>query len=198
MQLLSITTTPMKIELEVEYAKLEYNQNFKPDYDISVKPAELELRTRGVELRLDTYEARKSLGCMNSADTTRQYAEKGKQHISRLTQEYVQDGKAMGEIQNGVEIRDIVRQKMLTQPELYTRFLPATGADITYQPGELNVNYQPGDMNLHWKVRDNLYNYVPGSVRMEIVEYPDIEIQYLGGPMYVPPSADPEFEGEAE
>ncbi len=196
MQLISITTKPMKIELEVEYAKLEYNQDFKPDYDSSVKPAGLEFQTRGAELRLDTYEARKSLGYMNSADSTQQYAEKGRQHISRLTQEYVQDGKAMGEIQNGVEIRDIVRQKMLTQPELYTSFLPTTGPDIAYQPGELNVNYQPGDVNLNWKVQDNHYNYVPGSVSMEVVEYAQVEIQYLGGPMYVPPSADPEYEAE--
>jgi len=198
MQLLSITTTPMKIELEVEYAKLEYNQDLKPDYDISVTQAELELRAKGAELRLDTYEARKSLGYMDSADSTRQYAEKGKQHISRLMQEYVQDGKSMGEIQNGVEIRDIVRQKMLTQPELYTTFLPSASADIAYQPGSLNVNYQPGNVNLDWKIQDTLYNYVPGSIHMEIVEYPQIDIQYLGGPMYVPPSADPNFEGEAE
>lgn len=193
MQLLKITSTPMKYELEVENAKLEYQQDVTPSCDITVSPSQLEMHSKEAQVRIDTYEARKSLGLTNIEDTIQQYAAKGKEHISKQIDEYVETGKAMGDIQDGVEIGDIVRQKMLQQPELYTTFLPSAEAQISVDPGQLDINYKPGDVSLDWQVKDNSYTYKPGSVRMRITEYAHIDIEYLGGPMYVPPSADPDY-----
>ena len=196
MQLLKITSTPMKYELEVESAKLEYQQDFTPSCDITDTPSQLEMHSQNAEVRIDTYEARKSLGLTNIEDSIQQYAAKGKEHISKLTQEYVQTGKEMAQIQDGTRISDIVKQKMLQQPTLYTTFLPSEGADISWDPAQLDVNYEPGDVNLDWQIKDNNYIYTPGSVRMKITEYAHIDIEYLGGPMYVPPSADPNYTEE--
>ncbi len=188
----------MKYELEVENAKLEYQQDVTPSCDITTLPSQLEIHSENAQVRIDTYEARKSLGLTNIDDSIRQYAEKGKEHISRQTREYVEFGEAMSEIQNGTEISDIVRQKMLQQPELYTTFLPSVGADISWDPAQLDLSYTPSDVNLDWQIKDNSYIYKPGSVRMKIVEYAHVDIEYLGGPMYVPPSADPSYTEEKE
>lgn len=198
MQLLSITTTPMKYELEVESAKLEYEQDVIPSCDINTTASKLELRSQNAKINIDTYEARKSLGLTNINDSIMEYAAKGKEHISEQIREYVQIGQAMAEIQNGTDIGDIVRQKMLEQPELYTAFLPSADAELTHSPAQLQMNYQPSDVNLNWQIKDNSFNYKPGSVRMKIVEYSHVDIEYLGGPMYVPPSADPNYENTAE
>ena len=191
MQLLKITSTPMKYELEVENAKLEYQQDVNPSCDITTSPSQLEIHSQSSQVHIDTYEARKSLGLTNIEDSVQQYAAKGKEHISKQTQEYVQIGQAMGEIQNGTKISDIVRQKMLQQPELYTEFLPSASADISFSPAQLDINYKPSDVNLDWKIDDNSFKFEAGSVHMKIVEYAHVDIEYLGGPMYVPPSADP-------
>ena len=37
--------------------------------------------------------------------------------------------------------------------------------------------------------------FVPGNIELSILQYPDIEIEYVGGPIYVPPSAAEIFEG---
>lgn len=194
MQLLHITSTPMKYELEVENAKLEYQQDVTPYAKVDTVPSELTMQSKNTEVRIDTYEARKSLGIIRIGDSIEKIAKEGMAHINSQTKEYVEIGKAMGNIQDGTTIADIYRQKMLQQPELYTAFLPSGGADISWSPAQLDVKYQPGDVNYDWQVKDTTYNYLPGSVRMKIVEYAHVDIEYLGGPMYVPPSADPDFE----
>jgi len=194
MQLLQITSTPMRYELQVENAKLEYQQDVTPSAKVETTPSELTIHSKSVEVRIDTYQARKSLGILKIGDSIKQCAQKGMEHINDQTREYVEIGKAMGNIQDGTTIGDIVRQKMLQQPEMYTAFLPSGGADISWSPAELDVNYRPGDVNYDWQIKDTDYNYRAGSVHMKIVEYAHVDIEYLGGPMYVPPSADPEYE----
>lgn len=191
MQLLKITSTPMKYELEVENAKLEYQIDVTPSCDITTSASQLQIRSEASKVQIDTYEARKSLGLTNIGDSVQQYAAKGKEHINNQIREYVQTGQAMGDIQNGTEIADIARQKMLQQPELYTQFLPSASADISFTPAKLEMNYTPADVSLDWQVKENTYNFQAGSVHMKIVEYAHVDIEYLGGPMYVPPSADP-------
>ena len=198
MQLLKITSTPMKYELEVEDAKLDYQQAGSPSCDISTSSSQLKMKSQSSLVQIDTYEARKSLGQTNIEDSVQQYAAKGKEHIINQTKEYVQFGQAMADIQNGTEISDIVKQKMLQQPELYTTFLPSASADISFTPSKLDINFTPSDVNLDWKVNDNSFSFEAGSVHMKIVEYAHVDIEYLGGPMYVPPSADPNKKEQAE
>ena len=188
----------MKYELEVESAKLEYKQEANPSCDIITTPSQLKIQSQNAEIHIDTYEARKSLGLLNIDDSIQQYAAKGKEHISKQTQEYVQFGEAMADIQNGTDIGDIVRQKMLEQPELYTTFLPSAPAELSFVPAQTDISYKPGDVNLDWQIKDSSISYKPGSVRMKIIEYAHVEIKYLGGPMYAPPSADPDYEKKTE
>lgn len=194
MQLLQIKSTPMKYELEVENAKLEYQQDVTPSARVDTVPSELTMQSKNIEVRIDTYEARKSLGIIKIGDSIAKNAQEGMEHINSQTKEYVEIGKAMGNIQDGTTIADIYRQRMLQQPELYTAFLPSGGADISWSPAQLDVKYKPGDVNYDWQIRDTAFSYEPGSVRMKIVEYAHVDIEYLGGPMYVPPSADPDFQ----
>ena len=37
------------------------------------------------------------------------------------------------------------------------------------------------------------YEFIPGDIEMSITQQPDVLIEYVGGPIYVPPSADPNY-----
>ena len=156
------------------------------------------INTQNADIKIDTYQARKSLGLVNLEDSVKQYSQKGKEHITKLIQEYVQTGKALGKIQDGVDIGDVIRQKIIEMPMLYTTTLPSAGADISCEPASIDMSYEPGDVSLNWQINDTSYVYQPGSFRMKIVEYPHVDVEYLGGPMYVPPSANPDFKETAE
>lgn len=194
MQLLHITTTPMKYELEVEHARLEYQQNFIPRANVRTTPQEMKLDSQRASLRLDTYEARKSLGYAQVGDRIRQAAERGKNQISQFTRNSVETGEELAKIEEGVTIAQLVRQRMLEQPQSYTMFLPSSGPEISYQPGFLTTEWQPGDLNYDWQIQKPPVTYIPGSVRMKILEYAKVEIEYVGKPIYCPPSSAPDYE----
>jgi len=40
------------------------------------------------------------------------------------------------------------------------------------------------------------FEFIPGKIEFEVKQMPKVEIEYLGGPIYVPPSADPEHKGQ--
>ncbi len=194
MQLLQITSTPMKYELQVEHAKLEFNQDFTPTAKVTTTHPSMKIHSQNAQVQIDTYEARKSLGIQRIGDYIAENAKLGEEHINQKTREYVEIGKEMGNTHNGTKISDIFRQKMIELPQLYTAFLPSGGADISWNPAELEMNYEQGTTQLDWQIEQNMLNYIPGSVRMKILEYAKVNIEYLGGPMYVPPSADPEYD----
>lgn len=195
MQLLKITTNPMKYELEIERPKLEYNQDLIPSADMRSYSAKLKIdRIENTKVDIDTYEARKSLGIMTVADSIEKSAQAVDKHINELTREYVEIGKAMSNIQNNVSISEVFKSKMLEQPQLYTAYLPSVGADLSWSPPQLDISFEPASSETDWQINENEFSFVPGSINVKVSEYASVSIEYLGGPMYVPPSASPDYE----
>ncbi|MCL2166469.1 MAG: DUF6470 family protein [Clostridiales bacterium] len=198
-QLLRISTTPIKYELEIERARLEIDQDFMPSSNMETELPKLDVKTRNAQVKLNTYEARKSLGYHNTTDWYRMNAEAGMESISKTTRAYVEIGNDMSRIDEGITIADIFARKILgEEPILFQAFLPNTGADISWIPFEIDTRFQKGEISLDWETMRNIMNYVPGSVRMIILQQPSIQIEYLGGRFYFPPSADPEYSGQEE
>jgi hypothetical protein len=82
--------------------------------------------------------------------------------------------------------------------ETIMEFLPKEGADITFDGGTLNIEYQMGEQDFDWDVQPELpMEFVPGSVELIVRDKPRVEIEYLGDPIYVPPSANPNYEPPA-
>ena len=194
-QLLRISTTPIKYEMEIERARLEYSQDFMPKGVFETEAAKLDLQTRNARMLANTYEARKSLGQYNSADRAKYDADKGMESVSKATRMYVDIGNEMTRIDQGVTIADIFAEKVLgEQPVLFTAFLPSTGAEISWIPHEIRMEFSKPEVSYEWEIMRNIMNYVPGSIRMTILQQPNVEIEYIGGVQYFPPSADPEHE----
>ena len=198
-QLLRITSTPIKYELEVEHPKLEIKRE-NPSASVDTKPAKLTITNmKDTSVNISTYQARKSLGIMDSADFTAQNAAESQQALTKQIGEYVQIGNQTSQIQDGVTIGDIYRSKMMdsTNYQLYTAYLPSGGADLTWNPAQLDMNYQPGDVSVDWDVSANEFNFIPGSIRMKVTQLASVNIEYLGGPLYFPPSAMQKFNMES-
>ena len=198
-QLLRITSTPIKYELEVEHPKLEIKRE-NPSASVDTKPAKLTITNmKDTSVNISTYQARKSLGIMDSADFTAQNAAESQQALTKQIGEYVQIGNQTSQIQDGVTVGDIYRSKMMdsTNYQLYTAYLPSGGADLTWNPAQLDMNYQPGDVSVDWDVSANEFNFIPGSIRMKVTQLASVNIEYLGGPLYFPPSAMQKFNMES-
>lgn len=198
-QLLDINITPVKMHVKMTPAKLEYDNTLQPTAQVHTEQAKITMESHTVQLQIDTYEARKSIGLENSGDFSKDMAQRGVNKMNQFISNTVQEGDQMADTEDGVTIADIVKQKMLEQPELVTVVLPSCGANISFQPNSLDLNYQPGSTDAQWNpTGGGKPNYTPGSCDIEIIQRPKVQIDYIGDPSYVPPSANPEYEEPAE
>jgi hypothetical protein len=76
-------------------------------------------------------------------------------------------------------------------------FLPSVGPEISWEPGELSIRYEMDKLNFDWRINPAQLEFIPGDIQISVKQHPDVIIKYVGGPLYVPPSSDPNYSGEA-
>ena len=197
MQLINITSTPIEYKINIEPGRLEMKQADNARQKMTSFPSELSIQSRNIEVRLDSTRMRASLNLRNPGEFARYYGSQGMQTAYENIGDRVQFGNQISQIQDGVSISQVVQQKMLEQPTTYTTFIPSAGIDISWQPQQLNLDYQPTQLEFDWQTMTNSMEYVPGKYQMDILQYPKVQIEYLGTPTYVPPSADPNYEEQS-
>ena len=96
---------------------------------------------------------------------------------------------------DGQVIPNLARQAVLERPaDLNLQFLPSTGPEISWSGGELSVRYEMDKLNFDWRMEQMQFTFVPGDIEFTMTQRPDVVIKYVGGPLYVPPSSDPNYE----
>lgn len=75
--------------------------------------------------------------------------------------------------------------------------IPTVGPDISWSEPDLRIRYDMEKLNFDWKIQNGDFEFIPGTIEFSITQRPDVIIEYIGGPIYVPKSADPNFEAEA-
>jgi hypothetical protein len=74
------------------------------------------------------------------------------------------------------------------------QFLPSVGPEISWSQPELTINYEMDKLNFDWQINPPTFEFTPGDIEISVKQQPDVIIKYIGGPLYVPPSADPDYE----
>ena len=78
------------------------------------------------------------------------------------------------------------------------QFLPSVGPEISWTPAEMTIHYEMDKLNFDWRMNQPQFKFTPGGTEVSVKQQPDVIIKYVGGPLYVPPSADPNYEPEEE
>ena len=192
--LIEIKTVLIEIEMKVTHAKMEYSRG-TADLEISRGDGGLSIKSRPIKLNIDTFEARNSI-TPTAVRSIEQYAQKGQQASYTATATYAQQGQMLLEAKIG--------QDMITQfaadaqmknykPNVGLDFLPKTGPEITWDPGEMHIRYEMDKLNFDWRVNQPQFEFTPGDIELSVTQQPDVVIKYIGGPIYVPPSSDPDY-----
>lgn len=198
--LLSITTVPIKVEINITKGEFKNPHVNNPDLafkmDIKTQNGQLKIHSEPSKINIDTYAARSSMGYgeMNNGDLIKHEANKGIKLAYQGTARIVQEG---NQLARGATASQIAAQNNRAGQTIQTimEFLPKTGADVTFDKGVLNINYEVGDVNIDWENAQMMpYEFTPGKVEFSVSQMPSVEIEYLGGPIYVPPSADPDYQ----
>ena len=192
--LIEITTVPIQIEMKTTNAKLEYARG-TAEMEISRDKGGLQIKSRPIRVNIDTFEARNTV-TPTLARSLQQGAQKGQQAAYQATATYAQQGKLMMETKLGEEvITQLSRQSLLEGvQDVGMQFLPKVGPEITWDPAEMNIRYEMDKLAIDWKMGEGNFEFTPGDIEFTVTQRPDVVIKYVGGPIYVPPSSDPNYE----
>ena len=192
--LIEITTVPIQIEMKTTNAKLEYARG-TAEMEISRDKGGLQIKSRPIRVNIDTFEARNTV-TPTLARSLQQGAQKGQQAAYQATATYAQQGKLMMETKLGEEvITKFSRESLMKNvKDVGLTFLPSTGPEITWDVGEMNIRYEMDKLNFDWKFGEGDFKFTPGDIELTVTQRPEVIIKYIGGPIYVPPSSDPNYE----
>lgn len=193
--LIEITNVPIEIEMKVSHAKLEYTRG-TAELEISRDNGGLSIKSRPIRLNIDTFEARNSV-VPTAVRSIQQSAEKGRQAAYQATATYAQQGELLLKTQIGEELvtqfaADAAAKDVKTN--IGIQFLPSVGPELDWDPGEVNIRFEMDKLNFDWRVNQTQFKFTPGDIEISVKQQPDVIIKYIGGPLYVPPSADLNYE----
>jgi len=193
--LLEITTVPIQIEMRTTNAKLEYARG-TAEMEISRDKGGLNIKSRPIRVNIDTFEARNSI-TPTLARQIAQSADKGQQAAYEATATYAQQGQLLLKTRVGEElVTQFAEEAMMKDVKLNAGidFIPKVGPEITWDTGEMNIRYEMDKLNFDWKFGQGDFQFTPGDIEFTVTQRPEVVIKYIGGPIYVPPSADPNYE----
>ena len=192
--LIEIKNVPIEIEMKISHAKLEHTRG-TADLEISRDKGGLSIRTKPIRVNIDTFEARNSI-CPTTITSIEQSAERGKQAVYEATATYAQQGQLLLNAKIGQElVTQFAAESMMkdVKTNVGIDFIPKTGAELSWDPGELNIRFEMDKVNFDWRMSQPQFEFTPGDIELSVTQRPDVVITYVGGPIYVPRSADPNY-----
>ena len=192
--LIEIRTIPISIEYRVTPAQIE-RKNIKAELEISRDKKGLSIKSRPIKLNIDSFEARNSVSPtpMRSIDDNASF---GKQTALNATATIAHEGTMM----LNIHLRENVIPQLATerfsppQADFNIKYIPDQPINMDWLPGELNIEYEMDKLNFDWQAHRDNFQFTPASIEFTIAEIPRVIIEYVGGPIYVPPSANPNYE----
>jgi hypothetical protein len=192
-QLLQITNIPIAFEMKINDARLEYRSE-NAQMEITKGDGGLKIKSQPIKLDIDQFE------CFNSVNPTvrtsiKDAAQKGKLAAYEATAAYAKEGKLFLNAKVGEDvIGQIAASKLEVNTNVGITFSPSAQPKFNWSQPELNIKYELEKLNFDWKVQNGDFEFVPGNIEISITQQPDVVIEYVGRPLYIPPSSDPNYE----
>lgn len=192
--LIEITTIPIQLELKVTAPRFEQIRS-TVEMEVSRDQGGLNIKSRPIRLNIDTFEARNSI-TPTLARSISQSSDSGQQAAYEATATYARQGQLLLNARIGEELVTqfaMEAQNKDVKTNVGLKFLPSAPAEITWDKGEIQIRYEMDKLNFDWRLGAGDFNFIPGDIEFSVAQQPDIIIKYIGGPIYVPPSADPNY-----
>jgi len=192
--LLEIQSIPISITYKVTPAQVE-RRNVSAEVEIRRDNKGLQMRSRPIRLNIDSFEAKNSIA-RSPMRSVLETSDRGREAALAATAVYAKEGHAMVNIhldQNVIPKLATERFNAPLQADFNIRFIPDQPMNMDWVPGELEIDYEMDKLNFDWKTNRNDIHFTPGSIEFVVEEYPRVVVEFVGDPIYVPPSANPNY-----
>ena len=186
-QLIKIKTIPIQYEIHMENAKLTTPEIEPPEMDMNITPLKIDTETNPIQMRMDSSDMRRSMGMKTIADVMKEAPGKTQQAANDATSRYVSRGNRMANGQaDGITVADIAKQDFMSK---YASTIESRIGSIPTE--KVDISWEPATVRFRSAFSRRSSNY-----SLEIQHLAEVEIEYIGGFQYVPPSSDPDYEGD--
>lgn len=193
--LLKIQTIPIKIEAQSKRASLQYDTQ-QPTVNVTRNKGRANIRTTPTRLNIDQTAARNNSGLRTNSRIISDAAQAGKSAAMEATRNFAEDGnRILDSHGKGNPIAEIAAEKAMRMPDSgVPPFGQRQGPDITVEHGSISFDYQMDTLTFDWNINTRpQLEYIPASIEFSVTQYPQLVIEYVGEPIYVPASANPNY-----
>ena len=201
--LIEISTVPIQIEMKTTNAKLE-RASGTAEMEFSRSDKGVSVRSRSVRVNLDTYESEGSrtvspITQMRQAtyEAASAYTNQGQlmmtSHLAGAGVPAQNTGAPAQPAGTPVQVSAKPAKAPAQASPAVQNAVPAAAAELDV--GEMSIRYEMDKLNFDWKFGQSEFEFTPGDIEFTVTQRPEVVIKYIGGPLYVPPSADPNYEG---
>lgn len=192
-RLIEIKTVPIEIQMQVNHAKLDYKRS-TVDLEISRDNGGLKIQSKPVKINIDTFEARNSI-FPTAPRSIEQAAQRGAQKVYDTMSTYARRGDLLLQAKIGEQlIPQFAKESQQVNTNVGIEFLPKAAPNITWDKAQINMKYEMDKLNFDWRMNKGGFEFTPGDIEITVTQQPDVIVKYIGGPVYVPKSADPNYE----
>ena len=201
--LIEIKSVPIEIKVKTTNASLEY---VRGTAEMEVSRSDnggLNIKSRPIKVDMDAFRPRGSgsgtmpRGVARSAGGGTQSVGSGAQTY-QATATYSHQGQELtldARLSQNQNVAAPVTQNVPPQQMnvATVEMLPQTVSD-GLEDGTMQIRYEMDKLNFDWKIDRGEFKFTPGDIEIIVEQHPSVTIKYVGGPIYVPPSADPNYE----
>ncbi len=193
--LIEISTVPIEIEFKSTRGRFESVRG-TAEMEMTRDQGGLSIKSRASRINIDTFETRNSI-VPTTVRSVEQEASAGKQAAYEATATYARQGQLLLDAKIGEELvtqfaKETIAKDVKTNVGI--EFLPSVPPEISFEPGDLSIRYEMDKLNFDWRIEQGEFEFIPGDIVFTIAQKPEVTIKYTGGPIYVPPSSDPNYE----
>ncbi len=174
-QLLNIKCIPIKLEFETQPMKMEVSREQEVKLEIEREKGGLEIKTK--KLKVDKVEISKGPHAV-PIRTARKSVQNAVRNLSVKNEK-----NAPKVIKKGAGITEPIR----THSNALTK-------GVSKNINEIVMEYKIDKIKFSFSRNEFEVKFTPGSIKYTVSQYPDVEIDYIGDMIYVPPSSNPEYE----
>ncbi|MDD3428660.1 MAG: DUF6470 family protein [Oscillospiraceae bacterium] len=195
--LLEYTVVPLKYEYKMQHAQLKPQDTAQmPKHTMQKTGGNLQIRQSQAQIRQDSTQFRSTLGYKGTAEVNGEWAQRSVQAAAEATEAYAAIGNQIRHIENkGTTLADAYyNQAMQRLSGGNLAVTPLAAIETSFTGGGAEINYQQAKLQFDWSISQVRREFVPASFKLNISQYNSIKFEYVGKPIYVPASADPEYE----
>lgn len=190
--LIEIKNIPIQIEMKISNAKLEHTKG-TADLEISRGKDGIHIRSNPIRIAADSFEYHNYIMPVidrHAADSPGQGSIQ-----STYSATAVQDGK---QLLLRANVNNELMNQLAVNPDFKNVYAsPVASASSQSQSlptAQMSILFEMDKLNFDWHQDATHFEFTPGTIEFTVAQKPDVIITYLGGPIYVPPSFDPNYE----